>query len=533
MLNRRQFNLRVTAILAAASVSGLAQAQGAASRGNALRLAWPFDTSSLDATGIGVQRSTWTISNHIYDRLVSYAVNDLGNGTKEYDPNRIAPELAERWTVSEDGKVLTFHLRKDASFHDGTPVTAEDVRWSIARALSMPAATASMRVGGLTSADQLSVLDTHTLQVTLPEPSRYALAVFTIPFAAIINRKLAAAHATAQDPWASEWLKTNPAGGGAFRVGSFRPDQVMLVRNDKWVSGPFPASSQVVFQTVPEATLRTALVERGSADIAVEIPPADYQAVVDRGVAKALAIPMRNHMDFVALNSGAAPFSDVRVRQAIAYALPYDDLFKSVYRGRGTALYGGGTEMKGGAFPQPTPYVTDVQKAKALLKEAGHEQGFSTTITYSAGKAAYFDLASLAIKNSLEKLGIRVSIERLPGAQFDERVARRDYGILLENRVAWLSLPDYWMRAFYSGTTTSNLGNYQSEALQQMLQALHGDASQEQYDAKTKEMIELVTKEVPLIPLRQGAVEIVVGKSITGYTYWFHGLPDARSIKRG
>ncbi|WP_141217775.1 ABC transporter substrate-binding protein [Bordetella genomosp. 7] len=531
MLNRREFNLRATAILAGATVPGFVRAQGGGSRAAALRLVWPYDTSSLDATGIGVQRSTWAVSVHIYDRLVSYAVNDLGNGTGEYDPARIEPELAERWTVSDDGKTITFHLRPGATFHDGSPVTAEDVRWSIARALAMPAATASMRVGGLTSADQLSVLDTHTLQVKLPAPSRYAVAVFTIPFAAIINKKLATAHSTEQDPWASNWLKTNPAGGGAFRVGSFRPDQVMLVRNDKWVSGPLPASPQVIFQTVPEATLRTALVERNSADVAVEIPPADYQAVIDRKIAKALAIPMRNHMDFVALNSGAAPFNDVRVRQAIAYALPYEGLFKGVYRGRGVALYGGPAEVQGGVFPHPTPYATDIEKAKALLKAAGHEQGFSTSIAYSAGKAAYFDLASLAIKNSLEKIGIKVSIDRLPGAQFDERVARRDYGMLLENRVAWLSLPDYWMRAFYSGTTTSNLGNYHSEALQKMLQQLQGDATPEQYDAQTKEMIKLVTDEVPLIPIRQGAVEIVVGKNVTGYTYWFHGLPDARSIQ--
>ncbi|WMY10928.1 ABC transporter substrate-binding protein [Paraburkholderia phenoliruptrix] len=531
--SRRDFNRAVGAFLAAGvALPSATLAQGAISRESTLRLVWPFDTSSLDAAGIGVQRSTWAVSLHIYDRLVTYGVQDGPNGTREYDATRIAPELAERWDVSADGKTIRFYLRPTATFHDGSKVTAEDVRWSIARALSVPAAAGIMRIGGVSSADQLSVIDEHTLQVKLPGPNRYSLAVFTIPFAAIINKKLAKAHATDLDPWASEWLKTNAAGGGAYRVTSFVPEQVMLARHDGWTSGSLPAMQQVIFRTVPEATLRAALVERKSADLALEIPPTDFDAVAKRQSAQALAIPMRNHMDFVALNSNAAPFNDVRVRQAIAYALPYEDIFKYVFRARGVPLFGDKDGVQGGTFPQPDEYTTNLDKAKVLLKEAGFEKGLDTSLGYSTAKAAYFDLVSLAIRDNLEKIGVRVTIERLPGAQFDERVAQRKYGMLLENRVAWLSLPDYWMRAFYSGNGTSNLGNYQSAKLQRMLKDLPADASPNEYDARTKEMIDLVLKEVPLIPLRQGAVEVILAKGVSGYTYWFHGLPDARSIRR-
>ena len=191
------------------------------------------------------------------------------------------------------------------------------------------------------SADQLKVVDDKTFQVTLPAANRFAVAVFSIPFAAIINSKLARQNATAQDPWANEWLKRNAAGGGAYKIESFRNDQVLLSRNDDWVCGPKPAMQQVIFQTVPEASTRGALVERDAADIAIEIPPNDFAAILERGAARALAIPMRNHMDFVAMNSQMAPFSDVRVRQAIAYALPYEQIFQSVFRSRGAPLYGG------------------------------------------------------------------------------------------------------------------------------------------------------------------------------------------------
>lgn len=534
MINRREFGRALAASTAGSflSLGAFDKVLAQTARDAAIRVVWPFDTSSLDPVGIGVQRSTWAVSIHVYDRLVSYAVIDEASGTRRYDPNRLAPELAEKWDVSPDGRSITFHLRKGATFHDGSPVTAEDARWSIARALSVPAAAGVMRVGGISSPDQLAVIDDQTLKVTLSAPNRYSIAVFSIPFAAIINKKLAVANATEQDPWATEWLRRNAAGGGAFKMASFRSDQVVLTRNDAWTGGPQPAQQQVIFQTVPEATTRIALVERASADVAIEIPPADFAGVTQRGTANAVAIAMPNHMDFVAFNSQTAPFNDIRVRQAVACALPYDQIFRNVFGGRGAPLFGGKGGPEGGVFPQAHAFAYDQERARALLKDAGLASGFETSLGYSAGKAGYFDPLSLAVRDALGQVGIRVNIERLPGAQFDERVAKRTLPMLLENRVAWLSQPDYWLRVFYSGTSTSNLGNYQSAALGEMLGKLKGDAGPQEYAAQTRDMIKLVLTEVPMVPIRQGAFEVVLARSLTGYTYWFHGLPDARSMRR-
>jgi peptide/nickel transport system substrate-binding protein len=534
MNSRRGFCQSLIAGTALASGFSLATWRGAVAQGreSTVRIAWPYDTASLDAVGIGAQRSTWCVSLHLYDRLVTYAAVTRPDGTRQYDPAELRPELAERWEISPDSKTITFHLRPNARFHDGSPVTAEDVRWSIERALNVKGAAGVMAVGALKSADQLKVLDSNTFQVTLAAPNRFAIPVFTIPFAAIINSKFAKRNATAQDPWANEWLKRNSAGGGAYRIEAFRNDQVVLTRNEDWVCGPKPAMRQVIFQTVPESATRGALVERGAADIAIEIPPNDFAAVLERGQVRALAIPMPNQMDFVAMNSQAAPFNDVRVRQAVAYALPYQQIFQSVFRGRGAPLYGAPGEPQPAIFPQPSAFNTDVERAQALLKEAGQADGFGTSLIYSAAKAAYFDPLSLAIRDALGKVGIRVNIDRLPGAQFDERVAARGTQMLIDNRVAWLSLPDYWFTAFYTGTSTSNLGNFADPKLDQMLKDLPGDASPEVYGEKTSEMSKLVLTEVPMIPLRRGAVEFVMSKELSGYTYWFHGLPDARDLKR-
>jgi peptide/nickel transport system substrate-binding protein len=534
MKSRRDFCQLLIASTAFAPCLSLATSRDAMAQGreNSVRIAWPYDTATLDAVGIGAQRSTWCVSLHLYDRLVTYAAVARPDGTRQYDPAQLQSELAERWEISPDSKTITFHLRPNAKFHDGTPVTAEDVRWSIERALTVKGAAGVMAVGALKNAEQLKAIDAHTFQVILPAANRFAIPVFSIPFAAIINSKLARQNATAQDPWANEWLKRNAAGGGAYKIESFRNDQVVLSRNDDWVCSVKPAMQQVIFQTVPESATRGALVERGAADIAIEIPPNDFAAILERGKARAIAIPMPNQMDFLAMNSQASPFNDVRVRQAVAYALPYQQIFQSVFRSRGAPLYGATGDPQPAIFPQPSAINTDIDRAQALLKDAGQSSGFETSLIYSAAKAAYFDPLSLAIRDALGKLNIRVNIDRLPGAQFDERVAARNTQMLLDNRVAWLSLPDYWFTAFYTGTSSSNLGNFASPKLDQMLKDLPGDASPQVYGNKTREMSKLVLTEVPMIPLRRGAVEFVMSKELSGYTYWFHGLPDARDLKR-
>lgn len=532
MTSRRDFiQLLATGTLAASSFPLPSRGALAQSRADTVRVAWPYDTSSLDAVGIGAQRSTWCISLHVYDRLVTYDTTELENGTRQYIPSKVTGELAESWQVSPDGKKITFTLKAGAKFHDGTPVTAEDVRWSIERSLNVKGAAGVMRVGGLTKAEQLRAVDERTFEVTLDAPNRYAVLVFTIPFAAVINATLAKRNATPQDPWANEWLKHNAAGGGAYKVESFRSDQVVLSRFDGWVSGPKPAIQQAVFQTVTEAATRGALVERSSADVALEILPNDFAKIAERDAAQAIAIPMPNEMDFVAMNSGAAPFDDVRVRQAVAYSLPYEQIFQAVFRNRGRRLFGA-KDIAGGRFPEPSLFDHDVAKAKSLLAEAGRAQGFETSLVYSAGKAAYFDPLALAIRDSLGQIGIKATIERLPGAQFDERIAARSAPMVIENRIAWLSLPDYWFTAFYSGNSTSNLGNYHSDRLAAMLKNLPGDASPRLYDEATQEMAKLVLTEVPMVPIRQGAVEVVLAKGIRGYTYSFHGLPDVRVLHR-
>src|ERR1700761_8963353 len=241
----------------------------AQSRAETLRYVTGAAVNPLDPNVPGSTREAFAVSLSTYDRLVSFGRKQL-NGKWVFDLDKINGELAESWDVSPDGLKLTFHLRKDAKFQDGSPVTADDVKWSIDRAVTAPVlGKAQLLTGSLTSADQFKVIDPSTFEVTLPKPDRLALPNFATIYPIIFNSKVAKANATADDPWAIGWLKEHPAGSGAYVIESFKPgEQVIMKRNEAWNRGtPDKSASfkRLIIQTVPEPATRANLVERGDA----------------------------------------------------------------------------------------------------------------------------------------------------------------------------------------------------------------------------------------------------------------------------
>src|SRR3954449_10274477 len=161
-----------TAMLAVMLAAPAAQAQ---SRAETLRYVTGATVNTLDPNIPGSTRESFALSMSTYDRLVAFGRKQL-NGKWVFDLDKITGELAESYDVSPDGLKLTFRLRKDAKFQDGSPVTAEDVKWSLDRCVTAPIlGKAQLLTGSLTSADQFKVIDPLTIEVTLPKPDKLAL----------------------------------------------------------------------------------------------------------------------------------------------------------------------------------------------------------------------------------------------------------------------------------------------------------------------------------------------------------------------
>src|SRR5246127_660715 len=388
----RRFSAAAAPLLALVLLASAAHAQ---SRAETLRYITGASINTLEPNVPGSTREAFALSLSTYDRLVSFGRKQL-NGKWVFDLDTITGELAESYSVSPDGLKITLKLRSDAKFHDGSPVTAEDVKWSLDRCVSAPVlGKAQLLTGSMTSADQFKVIDPLTIEVTLPRPDKLALPNLATVYPIIINSKLAKAHATADDPWAINWLKENEAGSGAYIVETFKPgEQVIVKRNEAWNRGSpdKPAFfKRLIIQTIPEPATRANLVERGDADLVIDLQASDVQALEAKGKLKVISTPQYNAVTFISMNNKIARFDNINVRRAIALALPYDDMFKAALFGRGAPLFGASWadgKPSSGSYPIAQPVKLDLDKARAYLKEAGMAEGFSTTFSFNVGQAS-------------------------------------------------------------------------------------------------------------------------------------------------
>lgn len=526
--------LAITALLLIATAPSHAQ-----SRAETLRYVTGASVNTLDPNIPGATRESFGLSMSTYDRLVSFGRKQI-NGKWVFDLDTITGELAESYDVSADKLKITFHLRKDAKFQDGSPVTADDVKWSLDRCVTAPIlGKAQLLTGSLTSADQFKVIDPLTIEVTLPKPDKLALPNLATVYPMIINSKLAKEHATADDPWAMAWLKEHTAGSGAYIVETFKPgEQVTLKRNEAWNRGSpgKPASfKRVIVQSVPEPATRANLVERGDADIVLDLQASDVQSLEAKGKLKVVSTPQYNAITFVSMNNQIPPFDNVNVRRAIAFALPYEDMFKAALFGRGAPLYGASWpdgKPLNGTYPFQQPVKLDLDKAKEYLKAAGLPDGFSTTFSFNVGWASQAEPMAALVKESLGKIGIKVDIQKLPDAQMSTLINEKKVPFFTEGIIAWLPSTDYFYRNFYTGNQRWNYSSINNAELSAIAQEARFEPDKAKYEEDGRKLNAMHVDLMPQIMLWQPNQDAVMATSVEGYIYEFHRQVDYRNLSR-
>lgn len=533
-LNRRRFLQTSLAGATAAAFGGSdAEAQG---RAETLLVVQELSPNSLDMQGTGSNQTVNGLSWNCYDRLLTYASKTLPDGTQSYDREKLAPELAESWEVAADGMSCTFKLRKDAKFHDGTPVMANDVKWSFDRAVKVGGfPTFQMSAGSLEKPEQFVVVDEHTFRIDYVRKDKMLLfnVAVVVPF--IINSQLAKKNATPEDPWALAWLKSNDAGGGAYRVDSWKPGtETILIRFDDWKSGPLPTIKRIIMRDIPSAGTRRATLERGDADLSSGFAPRDFDQVIKEGKVKVSGVPIPNALWSLALNTAKPPFDNVKLRQALAWAMPYEQIQGGAFFGRAVPMYGGPTEVSQPVWPQPFPYVTDLDKAKALMKEAGFESGFETTLSLDTGTATVGEPTIVLIQESLAKIGIKAGIEKIPGANWRTTLNKKELPLALNRFSGWLDYPEYYFYwNFHGNNSIFNISSYQNKEMDALIDKARFTTDAAEYERCVKAFIAMCIREVPVIPLNQPIHDVAMQKNISGYKFWFHREPDYRQFVKG
>lgn len=538
-MKRRDF-LKSAAATAAAGVAAPAvwSPARAQDRKETLLVVSESGPNNIDIHGRGTNVPGYEVSWNCYDRLISHEMKTLPNGVEYYDRDKFKMELAEDMNVGDMS--VTFKLRKDAKFQDGTPITAKDVKWSLDRAVTVGGfPTFQMAAGSLEKAEQFVVVDDSTVRVDFLRKDRLTIPDLAVIVPCVMNSELVKKNATAEDPWGLEYTKQNTAGSGAYKVTKWTPgSEVIMERNEAWALGPKPKIRRVIWRMVPSAGNRRALLERGDADISYELPNKDFAELRDAGKLNIVSTPFSNGIQYLGMNVTKPPFDNVKVRQAVAYAVPYDKIMDAVLYKLAKPMYGAAAGAPTEAvWPHAHKFNTDIAKAKQLLAEAGYPNGFETTLSFDLGFATINEPLCVLVQESLAQIGIKAEINKIPGANWRTELNKKVLPLYTNVFSGWLDYPEYFFIWCYHGKNSIfNTMSYQSKDMDALIDGAGAAAStgdKAAYEKNVKGFIDLAFTDIPRIPIFQPYSNVAMQKNVTGYQYWFHRRLDYRAFAKG
>lgn len=364
---------------------------------------------------------------------------------------------ADKWESSSDGKTWTFHLRPGIKSWAGNEMTSADIRWTWERAFEMK----SLRfffatVMFLKSPQDVEPVDKYTVRFHLQHPCTIFLKLLSmIYYGGPFDSTEAKKHATASDPWAKDWLKNNDAGFGAYHIIRNTPGQeIALERNPHYE--PKPPIKRILIKIVPDQATRMALLQRGAVDYAMRLPERSLQALAkDPGIE--IIRYTANYIPYIGPVEKNEIMANKKVRQAMAYAVPYEEIHQKVYFGEGTIIKSITPQIFPNYTPEFWPYKLDLGKAKDLLSEAGYPNGFDLKLSYDSSISEMGEVAVLA-KASFDQIGIRTSLDPLPAAVYSERKTKRELMCQVDNfQWPWIADTGYTCWVYLANPDTSVL----------------------------------------------------------------------------
>lgn len=430
--------LLITFVLTACNGEKEATTTDANTKGNpggTLVVARQADAESLDPQFTSSISTVSIVHHHVYENLVQHD-----------EDMEIKPMLAESWEQIDD-VTWEFYLREDVTFHDGTPFNATAVKKTIDR--SQDPEVASPRAIMFSSVKEVVVVDEYTVRFVLKEP-----------FAPLLSN-LASHEGAIQSPKAIDELGKDlgqqPVGTGPYKFVSWTPgDEIVFEKNSAYWGEP-GKTDKIVWKIVPEDSTRLAMLETGEAHVAEPIPSADMERIKASST-MSLYTSEALGTEWVGFNTSAKPLDDVRVRQAISYAIERSTLIDGVYSGVGTlATSTLGQKVLGFSNNLPS-YEYDLDEAKRLLKEAGYGEGFEITITTPESRERQ-NLAEV-LQSQLKGIGIDVKINIMEPASYYEAAANGEVEIFIGSWRNATGDGDYNQFNLFHSSSIGPTGNY-------------------------------------------------------------------------
>lgn len=424
------------------------------------RSAFESDVPSLDPIQIGDTQSH-DVGHNLYNGLVKYRPKITGPNQSMSD---LVPDLAESWEVSKDGRTYTFHLRKDAKFHNGRSFEASDVKYSIERLANPKNASKGLwtlnalalvgldqfqkdsQAGKDVHLDSVKVIDKYTVSLTLQDVIPFAPHVLAMSYYYIVPREEV-------EKWGDQF-SFHANGTGPFMLKEWKTNQkLILVKNPDYFDKGVPMLEELRYYIVPDENIRLLWFQNGELEhLEPPIPAASFDRVLsdpkwnamgDEAIRKVESINdqsktniIKDHewtIQYVGMDTSSAPFNDKLVRKAFNYAINKRKIIDVVRNGRGIPAKG----VLPDGFPgfkadRTVPYPFDLKKAKELMAQAGwrdtnndgilDKDGKPFKISFWHNQSAIYAMLGAAIQADLRDLGIDIDVRSLEWASYINKV---------------------------------------------------------------------------------------------------------------
>ncbi|PSH67590.1 ABC transporter substrate-binding protein [Phyllobacterium sophorae] len=386
------------------------------------------------------------INGNTYDKLVRLDIND---------PSKIIADIAESWTVSDDGLTYTFKLKPGLKFASGNPITADDVAYSFERAIKLDKSPAFILTQfGLKAdnvAEKAKASDPSTFVFTVDQPyaPSFVLNCLTATVASVVDKKLVSEHVVGDD-YGNAWMKTGYAGSGPMKIRDWRANEIIVLeRNDNYY-GTKAALNRVIYRHVKESAAQRLLLEKGDIDVARNLEPNDLEQVVKNSDITTTSAP-KGTIYYISLNQKNPNLAKPEVREALKYLVDYEAIGEKLIKGIGEIHQ---TFLPKGILGEldENPYKLDVEKAKALLEKAGLKEGFSFSMDVRNNQPVTGIAES--VQQTLAQAGVKLEI--IPG---DGKQTLTKYRARTHDSYIGQWGVDYWDPNSNAETFTSNPDN--------------------------------------------------------------------------
>lgn len=479
---------------------------------------------------VGSKSSQTTIQN-TFDQLTQYTIIDAtapdGTPYKTVDTTKIIGMIASE--IKMDGADMIFTLGNNVTYSNGDPVDAHAMKVGYDRIMESGAiSSALLGMGGaITGADDFSENADGTFTIKMSVPNVLIPQNNVMHNTAALDPKQIDEVKSEADPWGLEYFRANlGVGNGPYKLDSYKPDDsIVLVANDTYY-GEAPFFKKVIMKIVADATQRVQLLKSGDVDTATKIPFSEYQGLAGNADVKTLSIPS-NLVVLIEMNNTIAPFDKKEVRQAVAYATPYADIIEQVYLGQA----GEAKSLLPSGMPTSDPstysYTLDLDKAKSLLEAAGFPNGDGLpdiTLVVSSDDQQKERIA-IILQDSLKNIGMKVQIQKLAYAQYNELQQGSKLQIWVDEWISWVNDPFYHLSWLAQSTSPSNYPKFSNARVDELIQQFTLSDDIAARDAASKEIQGILNEESPYVYVAQPNWIIYFGNDIDGYVYYNDELP--------